>query len=112
MCKCRCKVIVARAYLFIWLRYSFTRLLTWQKSYNTKPKDLQGAQIGLTDEIVRLYAKVYGRDQQVFLNSADLLRQMLSMIGKGSGSGQRVRDDILHIMHTHKIPETSGHFYE
>jgi alpha-glucan,water dikinase len=34
------------------------------------------------------------------------------MIGKGSGSGQRVRDDILHIMHKHKIPETQGHFYE
>jgi alpha-glucan, water dikinase len=39
------------AFLFIWLRYSFTRQLTWQKNYNTKPKDLQGAQIGLTDEI-------------------------------------------------------------
>jgi alpha-glucan,water dikinase len=28
------------AYLFIWLRYSFTRNLTWQKNYNTKPRDL------------------------------------------------------------------------
>ena len=37
---------------------------------------------------------------------------MLSMIGKGSGNGQRVRDDILHIMHNHHIPETAGHFYE
>jgi len=31
------------AFLFIWLRYSFIRQLTWQKSYNTKPKDLQHA---------------------------------------------------------------------
>jgi alpha-glucan, water dikinase len=37
---------------------------------------------------------------------------MLSMIGKGSGNGQRVRDDILNIMHKHHIPESSGHFYE
>lgn len=28
------------AYLFIWLRYSFTKHLTWQKNYNTKPRDL------------------------------------------------------------------------
>ena len=34
------------------------------------------------------------------------------MVGKGTGNGQRVRDEILHIMHRHKIPETSGHFYE
>ena len=100
------------AYLFIWLRYSFNRQLTWQKSYNTKPKDLQWAQVTLTDEICGLYSRLYGKDRETFLSSADLLRQMLSMIGKGSGNGQRVRDDILHIMHKHKIPESAGHFYE
>lgn len=46
------------------------------------------------------------------MTSADLLRQMLSMIGKGSGNGQRVRDDILNIMHKHHISECQGHFYE
>ena len=25
------------AYIYIWLRYSFTRQLTWQKRYNTRP---------------------------------------------------------------------------
>ena len=34
------------------------------------------------------------------------------MIGKGSGNGQRVRDEILHIMHRHKIGEHGAHFYE
>ena len=38
-------------FFYIWLRYSFTRQLTWQKSYNTKPKDLQHAQVCLTDEL-------------------------------------------------------------
>jgi len=28
------------AFLWVWLRYSFVRQLTWQKRYNTKPKDL------------------------------------------------------------------------
>ena len=37
---------------------------------------------------------------------------MLGFIGKGSGNGQRVRDEILHIMHRHKISERAGHFYE
>ena len=37
---------------------------------------------------------------------------MLGFIGKGSGNGQEVRDEILNIMHKHGIPETSGHFYE
>jgi hypothetical protein len=43
--------------------------------------------------------------REEFLNSADLLRGMLAMIGKGAGNGQRVRDEILHIMHRHKISE-------
>lgn len=34
------------------------------------------------------------------------------MIGKGAGNGQRVRDEILNIMHRHKISESAGHFYE
>ena len=101
-------------FLFIWLRYSFTRQLTWQKSYNTKPKDLQHAQVCLTDELCEQYKRAVGsgagRDQ--FLSSADLLRAMLGFIGKGSGNGQRVRDEILHIMHRHKISERAGHFYE
>lgn len=61
--------------------------------------------MSLTDEITSQYAKVWGKEREHFLTSADLLRSMLSMIGKGSGNGQRVRDDILNIMHKHKIPE-------
>ena len=26
--------------LLVWLRYSFIRQLTWQKRYNTKPREL------------------------------------------------------------------------
>lgn len=66
----------------------------------------------MTDEIVSQYIRVCGRDTKRFLTSDDLLRSMLSMIGKGSGNGQRVRDEILHIMHRHKISEQAGHFYE
>jgi hypothetical protein len=37
---------------------------------------------------------------------------MLGFIGKGSGNGQAIRDEILHIMHRHNISERAGHFYE
>jgi len=47
-----------------------------------------------------------------FFSSADIMRSMIGFIGKGSGNGQQVRDEILHIMHRHKIKETAGHFYE
>lgn len=38
------------AYIYIWLRYSFTKQLTWQRRYNTKPRELQHAQNELTNE--------------------------------------------------------------
>ena len=37
---------------------------------------------------------------------------MLVLVGKASGNGQRVRDEILVIMHRHHISERAGHFYE
>lgn len=37
---------------------------------------------------------------------------MCGFIGKGSGNGQEVRDEILNIMHRHHISESKGHFYE
>lgn len=110
--KCKHQLSSISAYLYIWIRYSFTKQLTWQKNYNTKPRDLQGAQVSLIEEIINQYVRVVGKNRDQFLTSDDLLRSMLSMIGKGAGNGQRVRDEILHIMHRHKIPETAGHFYE
>lgn len=46
------------------------------------------------------------------MDSVDLIRYLMGFIGKGAGNGQAVRDEILHIMHRHKIKETAGHFYE
>ena len=41
--------------ILVWLRYSFIRQLTWQKRYNTKPRELQHSQVCLTDEIAAQY---------------------------------------------------------
>jgi len=46
------------------------------------------------------------------MTSYDFLRYTLSMLGKGNGDGQKIRDEILIILHKNHIKETNDHFYE
>lgn len=39
------------ARIFVWLRYSASRQLTWQRNYNTQPRILGEAQTRLTNAI-------------------------------------------------------------
>ncbi len=89
--------------LFVWLRYSALRQLTWQRNYNTKPRELSHAEDRLTLRIAEVY-----REQP---EARPLVRLMLTTVGRG-GEGQKVRDEILQIMHRHHIKEMSGHFME
>ncbi len=91
------------ALLFVWLRYSSLRQLDWQRNYNTKPKELSHAQDRLTLKLAGLF---HGRPE-----NREFIRLLLSTLGRG-GEGQRIRDEILHIMHRHRIKEVSGHFLE
>lgn len=93
----------ALALLFVWLRYSALRQLTWQRNYNTKPRELSHAQDRLTARL----AEWYRREPA----ARPLLRLMLGAVGRG-GEGQRIRDEILQIMHRHHIKEVAGHFLE
>src|ERR1043166_3934944 len=93
----------ALALLFVWLRFSAIRQLTWQRNYNTKPRELSHAEDRLTQKLASLYAQEPA--------SRPLLRLMLPTVGRG-GDGQKVRDEILNIMHRHHIKEVSGHFLE
>lgn len=113
MLTCNSFFLLASAWLFVWLRYSNIRQLTWQKNYNTKPRDLTGAQHNLVNRIFDAMQKLKGKSgRRKYMGSEDLLRQMLSFIGRGSVNGQEVRDGILHIMHKHHIGESNTHFYE
>jgi alpha-glucan,water dikinase len=38
---------VAMADIYVWLRYSASRQLTWQRNYNTQPRILSAAQVRL-----------------------------------------------------------------
>jgi len=93
----------ALALLFAWLRYSATRQLDWQRRYNTKPRELSHAQDRLTTRLAGLWKRQPA--------SRTWARLMLTTLGRG-GEGQRVRDEILHIMHRNNLKETSGSFVE
>ncbi len=91
------------ALIYVWMRYSFLRQLDWQRNYNTKPKELSHAQDRLTLKLADMY-----------INSPDnreLISLTMSTLGRG-GEGQRIRDEILKIMHRHHIKEVGGSFME
>lgn len=91
------------ATLFVWLRYSALRQLDWQRNYNTKPRELSHAQDRLTLQLAGLY-----RNRS---DNRDIIRLLFSTLGRG-GEGQKIRDEILNIMHRHHIKEVSNHFME
>jgi len=91
------------ALLFVWLRFSAIRQLTWQRRYNTQPRELAHSQ----DRLTQKFAALYRTDRPC----RPLLRFMLTTVGRG-GEGQRIRDEILNIMHRHHVKEVSGHFLE
>jgi alpha-glucan,water dikinase len=93
----------ALALLFVWLRYSSVRQLSWQRNYNTKPSELCHAQDRLTLKLADSYISEP--------ESRELIRLMITTLGPG-GEGQKIRDEILNIMHRHHIKEVSGHFME
>ena len=92
-----------QALLYVHLRFSAIRQLTWQRNYNTKPRELAHAQERLTRKLAEIYRAEPG--------SRPLMRLTLATVGRG-GEGQRIRDEILNIMHRHHIKEVSGHFLE
>jgi alpha-glucan,water dikinase len=106
----------ALALLFAWLRYSATRQLDWQRRYNTKPRELAHAQDRLTLRLARLFRQAGGKpnpgeDRSGALSRGMWARLLLTTLGRG-GEGQRVRDEILHIMHRNHLKEVNHTFVE
>lgn len=93
----------ALALIYTWLRYSAIRQLDWQRRYNTQPRELAHAQDRLTLRLASIYKD--------YPTSRPAVRLMLTTLGPG-GEGQRVRDEILNIMHRHHIKEVHGTFLE
>ncbi|KAK9852315.1 hypothetical protein WJX84_008608 [Apatococcus fuscideae] len=94
----------AMARIFVWLRYSSSRQLTWQRNYNTQPRILGSAQERLTHKMAEVHSKTGGEAQE-------WIRSMLGTVGRG-GNAQAVRDEILNIMHRNNIGEKKGTWME
>jgi alpha-glucan,water dikinase len=91
------------ALIFVWLRFSAIRQLDWQRNYNTKPRELGHSLDRLTLKLADRF-----HDQP---GDRPWIRLIMGTLGRGSDA-QRVRDEVLNIMHRHHIKEVSGHFME
>ena len=103
------------SWIVIWLRYSYQRQLDWQRNYNTRPRELSGAMDRLSMLVTNKYSNSISKEKpyrSLFNSQASLIKYSLSLLGKGTGNGQAIRDEILVIMHKHHISETNNHFYE
>ncbi len=89
--------------IFVWLRFSVIRQLDWQRNYNTQPRELGHAMERLTVKLSARYA-----EQET---EREIIRLIMTTLGHGSNA-QRVRDEVLNIMHRHHIKEISGRFME
>jgi alpha-glucan,water dikinase len=98
------------ALLFAWLRYSSIRQLDWQRNYNTKPRDLGHAQDRLTARLAAVWRR-HASAEGTGTGCRNWARLTLTTLGRG-GDGQRVRDEILHIMHRNHLREVAGNFIE
>lgn len=98
------------ALLFAWLRYSAIRQLDWQRRYNTQPRELSHAQDRLTKRLAVLWKRHHDRGE-AGTGCRLWARLLLTTLGRG-GEGQRVRDEILHIMHRNHLKEVAGTFVE
>ena len=69
------KAVVRIAKVFVWLRFSQLRQLTWQREYNVKPKELSLSQGKLTYKIAELFCE---RPEL-----RDIARMCLETVGRG-----------------------------
>jgi len=92
------------SWMFVWNRFSFMRLLTWEKNTCTQPRELSGVTNAITIKLAELWKA----------NPACRMwiRWTLATMGRGGNNGQKIRDDILHVMHGHNIKEIHGTYYE
>ena len=102
-------------WILIWLRYSYQRQLDWQRNYNTRPRELSNSMDRLSMLVTGKYSNSVQKEKpykNLSNSHSALIKHIMSLLGKGTGNGQAIRDEILVIMHKNKIPESNSNFYE
>ena len=95
-------------WILIWIRYSFIRQLVWQKNYNTKPSELGWSLNRLSVLLTKKFSECIQKEKpyrHLIDCKSSIIKNILAMLGKGSGNGQAIRDRILDIMHKYRVPE-------
>lgn len=92
------------SWIFVWQRFSFQRLLTWERNTCTQPRFLAGT----TNQITQRMAELWKAHPKCRM----WIRWTLATMGRGGSAGQQIRDEILVIMHGHDIKEIHGTYYE
>ena len=93
-------------WILIWLRYSFLRQLAWQRNYNTRPILLGQALNRLSDELITNYIDCLrneGNFKNLIQSKLIIIRNILCFLGKGTGNGQEIRDEILKILQRNRM---------
>ena len=102
-------------WVLIWLRYSHQRQLDWQRNYNTRPRELSNSMDRLSMLVTGKYSNSIQKEKpykNLSNSQSSIIKYIMSLLGKGTGNGQAIRDEILVIMHKNKIPESNSNFYE
>ena len=97
------------AWVFVWMRYSELRKLVWQRKYGVRPRLLAESQKNLTYTLTEMISKASGEG---LVSPLVVLRNTLKSFGKGGDHGQRIRDQILEVMHKNGLKEIHGTYYE
>lgn len=92
------------SWIFVWQRFSFQQLLTWERNTCTQPRMLAATTNHITQRLAELWKST--------ASCRLWIRWTLSTMGRGGSAGQQIRDEILVIMHAHNIKEIHGTYYE
>eukprot|EP00931_Biecheleriopsis_adriatica_P065295 TRINITY_DN39875_c0_g1_i1.p1 TRINITY_DN39875_c0_g1~~TRINITY_DN39875_c0_g1_i1.p1 ORF type:complete len:1562 (+),score=396.94 TRINITY_DN39875_c0_g1_i1:71-4756(+) len=92
------------SWIFVWQRFSFQQLLTWERNTCTQPRMLAAT----TNQITARMAELWKATPSCRM----WIRWTLATMGRGGSAGQQIRDEILVIMHGHGIKEIHGTYYE
>eukprot|EP00928_Gymnodinium_smaydae_P094471 TRINITY_DN793_c0_g1_i2.p1 TRINITY_DN793_c0_g1~~TRINITY_DN793_c0_g1_i2.p1 ORF type:complete len:1138 (-),score=156.75 TRINITY_DN793_c0_g1_i2:108-3443(-) len=92
--------------VFVWLRFSSSRQLTWQRKSNTRPFLLSQATEALSELVAQ---RLVERPKERLL-----WRLILTTVPRGGSGdqGQAIRDDILTIMQRWQLKKRKGDFME